>query len=188
MEEKGPGFDPTGEGSAYQPTNSVTVPEAWNEESRAKILALVEERDRLLELASRKTQEAEANLVRAVLAEREAARLRAEIDRAKASQVLIPEPSPSAMAGLSAVATTERAVRATLSWARRMVHAIGADEVMVKAERIRKLEAFALETAFPEHPNGIDIDDERDHEQRASDLCRDLGLTSEALRSQKGGA
>lgn len=53
--------------------------------------------------------------------------------------------------------------------------------------RVAVLERFALETAFPEHPNGIDIDDDRDHEQRATDLCRELGLKSEALRPAESG-
>jgi hypothetical protein len=57
-------------------------------------------------------------------------------------------------------------------------------EMAVSVGRIRALERFILETAFPEHPNGIGIDDERDHEQRASDLCRELGLKSDALRAQ----
>lgn len=114
--------------------DSRLAPEAWNEESRKKILALVEENDMLRKRAIENANDAQDNLVRAVVAEREAARLRTEVDQLKASQVLIPEPSPSAMAGLSAVATTERAVRAALSWARRMVHAIGADEVVVKRE------------------------------------------------------
>ena len=45
-------------------------PEPWNEESSRRILALVEERDRFRDLATRKTTEAEENLVRAVQAER----------------------------------------------------------------------------------------------------------------------
>jgi hypothetical protein len=99
----------------------------WNEESCRGILTLVNERDRLRDLAARKTREAEDNLVRAVLAERDLAKMRGQI---------------------------------------------------------AKMERFVLETAFPEHPNGIGIDDERDHEQRASDLCRELGLTFDALRAQ----
>lgn len=54
------------------------LPDPWNEESAGKILALVEERDRFRDLARQKTTEAEENLVRAVMAERDVARLRAQ--------------------------------------------------------------------------------------------------------------
>lgn len=52
-----------------------SLPQPWNEESEAGIRRLIEERDRFRELAAKKTAEAEDNLVRAVLAERENARL-----------------------------------------------------------------------------------------------------------------
>lgn len=53
-----------------------SLPQPWSEESEAGIKRLIEERDRARELAVKKTAEAEDNLVRAVLAERENARLR----------------------------------------------------------------------------------------------------------------
>lgn len=58
-------------------TENESIPQPWNEESHAGILRLIEERDRARELATKKTAEAEDNLVRAVLAERENAKLRA---------------------------------------------------------------------------------------------------------------
>lgn len=56
--------------------NIEPLPQPWNEESEAGIKRLIEERDRARELAGKKTAEAEDSLVRAVLAERENARLR----------------------------------------------------------------------------------------------------------------
>ena len=74
--------DPTGEGSAYQgDPEAGKLPEPWNEESSRRILALVDERDRYRDLATRKTTEAEDNLVRAVLAERELANLKADLTK-----------------------------------------------------------------------------------------------------------
>ena len=56
-----------------------SLPQPWNEDSESGIKRLIEERDRSRELAGKKTAEAEDNLVRAVLAERENARLREEL-------------------------------------------------------------------------------------------------------------
>lgn len=69
-----------------------SLPQPWNEESEAGIRRLIEERDRAHELAGKKTAEAEDNLVRAVLAERENARLREELG--KVQMVEIPDLKP----------------------------------------------------------------------------------------------
>jgi hypothetical protein len=63
------------------PPPTKQLPEPWNEESTAKILALVEERDRFRDLARQKTTEAEENLVRAVQAERRHADLLADLGK-----------------------------------------------------------------------------------------------------------
>lgn len=69
-----------------------SLPQPWNEESEAGIKRLIEERDRARELAGKKTAEAEDNLVRAVLAERENARLQEELEKVRI--VEIPDLNP----------------------------------------------------------------------------------------------
>ena len=60
-------------------TENESLPQKWKKEIEDGVLRLIEERDRAHELAGKKTAEAEDNLVRAVLAERENARLREEL-------------------------------------------------------------------------------------------------------------
>lgn len=64
------------------PAPPARIPEPWDEASSFGILALVNERDRFRDMAKQKTREAEENLVRAVLAEREIVQLKAIPDRA----------------------------------------------------------------------------------------------------------